>query len=100
MGRIAYNRDQRIANEIIDALIEFNDAVSRNSILRALVAGKSVYAHGDYLPARVWAILEALVEFGAVTRDMGEDDIPLYSLTADPDQLRNILRVSRGEFVI
>lgn len=108
MGRIAYNRDQRIANEIIDALIEFNDVVSRRTILRAIVAGKSAHAQGEYVPARVWAILGALVDFGAVTMIPAnerieregievEEGVDVYFV--DPRVTRKVLAVARGEFI-
>lgn len=111
MGTIAYNRDQRIANEIVDALLGFNDAVSLSSIYRALCAGKNAHELADYQPrARVEAVLTSLVEYGAVQKldaivpavqDAREDDerdtgVPLYAIPAEV--LDKVLKVARGQF--
>lgn len=111
MGTIAYNRDQRIANEIVDLLVGFNDAVSRATILRGLAAASTKYVErsGDYLPARVDAILRALEAHGAITKIPAEhnpadrpypiaEEVGVDVYFIDPRRTRLVLEVARGQF--
>jgi hypothetical protein len=101
MGKAAYNRDQRIANAIVDALIDLGahdpkGAVSEATVFRACCAGKSVHELGELTKARVSNMIGILVEYGAVRSLPNGDGIDVFHL--DVLNYRGVRDVARGVF--
>ena len=106
MGLAQYNRDQRIANRIIDVMLDFgahdrDGAVSAPTIFRACIAGISISEGNDFTKPRVADMIGLLAGYGALTsyrEDSGIGELALYAIAVE--NLRGMRDVVRGVYPI
>lgn len=97
MGQVAYNRDERIRNVVIDAVVAFDDdeGVSASTIQRHIERSHSAFVLGEFTRPRVLHAIDRLVEYGALGENP-QDGAPSFYMLGDPAK---VLEVARGRAI-